>query len=254
MNKLYLRYAVLSIKQNLMSPAFYMLSVLLILGIMLTSAVMKKYTENVPVLFYDESDGESEAVIEELCNNSPEGFVFLPASSKEALINQVTRGEVSCGFVFQKSGYPVELYKYAGSADAYVVKEYAFSVMQNNLSDVTLGEYLDSIDSNIDKGVRTDILKLNREYIDGIKLDIFRLINISDEKEEVKRKSRSIYINGIIVLLLFIISCADTLASDKEFFHRFKKRHSFCLKIIKCSVNFALIVCVYFVAVIFSLT
>lgn len=246
MKRMELRYIVLSIKQNLVSPSFYLLCILLALGMLLSKAIMNKYSEGVPVLYVNEGDEKSSEIVESLKDNSPEGFEFIEEEDEENLVDKVMRGEAACGLIISDEILPIEFYKYAGSPDAYVVKEYVFSVLQSECSNDSLLKYLNETDANIEIEVKDEILKLNRQYIDGIKLDIFKVIELEDNREKLQTKDSGKVVDILVLIIAFLLISADTLSSDREFYSYFNKGKAICLKTEKCLVNFLMLILVYY--------
>ena len=195
MIKFYFKWIIIRSIRNLTSPVFYIMTLLIALGFWLTDEAVKNYSDTVVVLIWADEGTEGSFVAEYLENNSPEGYAFVRALSRESLVEEVGKGNASCGVAFPEQtegsgagdnitagdtggkGERVVIYQTAGSPEGYIVREVVYPVIQRSNAPGRLREYMLSAynDTIPTEEAIAYVEERYLNYLDNLNIQIYNL-------------------------------------------------------------------------------
>ena len=229
MPNFYLKWFLIQFKNNFKSVGFYFSIVLMIIATWLFNQIGDKLYEDIKVLLYNEATDETNIVVQELLNESIDGYSFTTATSRAEIESDVLKGKASVGVIFHEglnqaiaSGEfkgQVEIIQPVGSAEGYVLREILFPYIQKAAAYSTLKGYIESKDKDIPKDIEDRILKQNEDFISDSELSIFKVIETDTlSADSVAMLSFEKIFVALLIFIALAMSLHDVIASDSDFY------------------------------------
>lgn len=225
---------------NLRSISFYLLTIILSFGFILTDSVIKEYNEDTQVLVYSEDSSLGKYVCEYLGATSIDGFDFREATDIEDIKLKVATGDVACGVVFLDSvddfrhnTNSVVIYQSSGTVEGYVIQELIYPILNRGSARDELVEYLSKLKWNDTKESSIEYIAGQYDiYLDSMDINIYNVSSLSgsdtDSAEMITSKRDNIqanrtrsYIYVVLICLITAICVYEISLSDKGFYKAF---------------------------------
>ncbi|MCR4596200.1 MAG: hypothetical protein K5673_05415 [Lachnospiraceae bacterium] len=244
MIKLTLKWALTRMKVNIRSIAFWLMTVMTALALLLTHRVIGEYSSCTRVLLcIDGTEGDTdfgEWCLDYMTAHTPECFEYETVESADELIRRVSTGEESCGVVFGDTDR-ISIYQTAGSVDGFVVREIVYPAAAMYRSPGELGDYIrglypalsgDVLNGTADEAV-SYVTDRYMAHMDELDLELFEIRDMSGDTDreyasgssDARFRQRAGVLTRTVSVLMLILICGmciyDTFYTDRVFYRSF---------------------------------
>ena len=240
---LYVKWFFTSIKVNMRTASFYLLTVLMTAGLILSSRIHEQADSGTRVLI---SPGASEYCLDHLGRLDLNVYTFDTVSDTEELIDMIRRSEAACGIVlneengdvssrtaedelirYASGGLPdkpvVTIYQSPGNVDGYVMREILYPALARYMADMYLEEYISGLSGNADAG---DVVGSFDKKMDDSGLRLYEVVTVEGAVDaDLNPQTGGSAESGVLIflsLIALLLITYDTLGTDREFYGRFK--------------------------------
>ena len=258
---LYVKWFFTSIKVNMRTASFYLLTVLMTAGLILSGRIREAADSGTRVLISPEAAGYC---LDHLGRLDEDVFTFETVADHEELVDMIRRSEAACGIIINgedgsktfrtaedeliryasgmlPDGPVVTIYQSPGSIDGYVMREILYPALARYMADVYLEGYIAGLPESADE---RDIVASFDKKMEDSDLRLYEVVTVEgtldadfNPQTGVSAGSGVLVVLALIALLLIIY---DTLGTDREFYERFKLSDRAVLRGIRILTSFVM--------------
>lgn len=255
MNNMYLKWAVLQLKKNIMQVSFWILILIIIAATYVMKTVSYNHDSAVKVLIYPEDNKYSKLLCDNLIDSEYEGYIFEKSESIENIEKQIARGNVNVGIVITEeieetisSGEfddQIKIYQAPDSVNGYLLEEIIFPNVIALCSNSMVEKYLYDKVPDIDKQYVNGIKERNEYLSSNMSMDIYNIKNIDVNSTDFDEKSESHnMLTYVILAIAVIIWILTNIGSSNNVINSVSAENKLIMILIETFVPIALMACI----------
>lgn len=227
---MYRKYALLQIKYNIRQFSFWcVLLFMLLLGYLVYVINMQRNGEMRVLLCNKSGGGDAVWIMDTLCQNPPEGYLFEEAEDEEQMRISIARGYANCGFVFEKDfdnvckelefDRQITVYQATDAVDGYILREVLFSYVLNVCRDQIVEQYYEEKGIVLDEESMTEAFAKNNICEESLQGLHYEILEISVENKGAFPKQLWLFLMySVVCIILCGLNIAGNYRNHAGFF------------------------------------